>query len=370
MKTSIAGSAQKEELYGNINDLKERFPKKIDGFFNSKLGSFELDFIANNEGYISVHDTFVGDWHNHIPMDQWKSFEKELRRSWRNEFRFGHDIAFLFPHHDFAFIIDSGRFEYIPKGIEVLKDLGYVPVVKRRDKYSTQWGLENQLELLSHLRSPDLVEVKAADTRAKAIVNEVLSNLPLEPEHITFAVYSPKRKKGKPYNPELVINPVKKLIKVPFIWRDETLESVSKGLNLERAVGLTSLVETNSGIKHIPMLDFTCRDIGFVHLTLEELGMTGVVVASGNSYHFYGSSLLDEIEWKDYMEELERDWWEHYSVDNNWVKLQLVQGYSMLRITPAKRKLHQPCLIEKYEPKQVSGKDDSLAKRVEYRQTG
>lgn len=365
MKTSIAGDLQKEELGECVNAVREKFQGNIGGFFNSKPASYKLSISGSSEGYVEIDDEFIGDWHDYIPRDEWKGFKREFSRSGTREFRYMHVIAFLFPYHDLALILDSYRFENIPQGSERLRDLGYTLVAKNEDKYSVQWGIENQLELLSNLRSPDLKEVKATDRRTTQIIDEVFSHLPLEPVHITFAVYSPQRK-GRKYRSELVANPVKKLVKTPFEWRNESLESIGKGLSLERAIGLTSLVETSSGTKHIPMIDFNCQDASGIYGALKTLGISGIIIASGNSYHFYGFNLFSEDEWKSYIESLNSSW----AVDHKWTELQLKQGYSMLRITPTKRKLYQPCLIEVYKPTVVMGKHNFSTRSIEYRLTG
>ncbi len=45
--------------------------------------------------------------------------------------------------------------------------------------------------------------------------------------------------------------------------------------------------------------------------------------------------------------------------DECWVRFQAEQGYSMLRITPARFRLHQPCITGEYEPKAKQRTEDA-----------
>ena len=101
------------------------------------------------------------------------------------------------------------------------------------------------------------------------------------------------------------------------------------------AVGLGSLCETPGGERrHLPLLDFSCpvgpEHEAFVRVGVERLGQSrGLLVESGNSYHYYGLDPVPEAEWRAFMTEalLLAPY-----VDARYVAHRLLGGVGVLRL--------------------------------------
>jgi len=102
-------------------------------------------------------------------------------------------------------------------------------------------------------------------------------------------------------------------------------------------IAFSSKVELNDGCeRHIPMLDFHCpngiENLALAKSVLRQLGMTsGYLLESGDSYHFYGRSLLDRDDLVRFLGLAL-----HYSpiIDRAWIGHQLRELACALRITP------------------------------------
>jgi len=187
-----------------------------------------------------------------------------------------------------------------------------------------------------------------------------------EPLSYTFGVFAYSTRKAEDY-PVIVfenkVNPIKKAVEVPVGWRNNKLEEIGKGLAMTKAIGLTSKVQTKNGIKHIPMVDFS-RDCRRPENVLKQLNMPGILVVSGHSYHFYGFELMEEKEWKVYTESLKDNFrFGAYGVCEHWPDLQLKQGFSMLRITPCRTRLFQPCYMETFTPDRTGTDEDTKTEK-------
>ena len=85
--------------------------------------------------------------------------------------------------------------------------------------------------------------------------------------------------------------------------KSRALSNLLDTLPSERALALTSPVELSSGgSAHIPMADFRCshatkteEDISIAMQLIEPAG--GYLLASHNSYHYYGKGLLTKAQW-------------------------------------------------------------------------
>jgi hypothetical protein len=103
-------------------------------------------------------------------------------------------------------------------------------------------------------------------------------------------------------------------------------------------VALTSLVNLHGQIvRHIPLLDFHCKyspeATEVVITTLRELNQHGVLFSSGKSYHFYGTTLLDEEKLRVF---LGRALLFSPITDKTWIAHQLIEGCCALRISSRK----------------------------------
>lgn len=350
--TAVEGYLTKQEYETEIKRINETISKTTERFFNALPAKYNLKATSCfDKTFIHIEEEFIGNVRDYLPKERWS--EKQIKMYERYPIIYFSSI--VFPYHNMIFVLDDHRFDKLD--IENnLKSLGYSIIYKRRKttkgKYldSTSWLKENQEEFLRELRSPLNKEINAFDYRTRQIMT--LLNENIGSNSYQFAEFIPKRWISKrPYEPdELKLIPVKKLINLPTRWINIKLEELIKDLPLTRAVGITSRVQTSEGEKHIPMIDFDIMDkyesTKHLYSALNTLEIKGMVISSGNSYHFYGFTLLDNSEWIDYIQLLTKIPF----VDKKWTKLQLEQGYSMLRLTPSKRKFSQPCFLEYYKP--------------------
>jgi hypothetical protein len=95
---------------------------------------------------------------------------------------------------------------------------------------------------------------------------------------------------------------------------------------------------TSSRAAHIPMLDFRCpcseENARAIERMLTLAGChEGILVESGRSYHFYGTSLLSEAEWVEFMG---RALLFAPIVDSRFIGHRLVDGQCRLKVTDPK----------------------------------
>jgi len=102
----------------------------------------------------------------------------------------------------------------------------------------------------------------------------------------------------------------------------------------------------NLTVAHIPMLDFRISPspeaLATVTAVLQELNITGVVLDSGQSYHFYGASLLSAESLPIF---LGRALLFTPIVDYRWIAHQLIEGACALRISPGIDKQQVPRIV-------------------------
>lgn len=355
----MAGNPSGEEFEKAFSDAREVFNGRISGFFDSKPAKYDLKVgSAWDKEFLLLRSELKGDLRDFID-------EEERLKYWRRFYRAYetilccHTVALLFPSVDVALVIWEHDFDRIKARKRKMEELGYNVARKKRKYGSTQWGNENKLALLSALRDPKL-GVKAVDRRAIQILNSIFAGT-FGVESCVFANYTPKhrRKPEDVYDDSenWIVHKIKKLIESPARWAGGKLEDLCKGLPLTRAIGISSVVQTKNGKRHIPMIDFNEGD---PCETLDKIGMPGLVVASGQSYHFYGFDLQTDSEWKAFLGHIQY----MPGVDEVWRELQLKQGFSMLRLTPARGKLYQPCLCRVYKPKDTGTDTNTREKRL------
>lgn len=125
----------------------------------------------------------------------------------------------------------------------------------------------------------------------------------------------------------------------------------------DQALGLTSLVRLEEGRKeHLGLVDFHCdksrESLEEVERTLISLNMRkGFIIDSGNSYHFIS---IDSRPWPSYVALLEK-MCDYSIIGDNWPRLQIPQGYAVLRATacPKRGKHQEPELITYVEDTQL-----------------
>ena len=367
MLTDIAGDLTNDEMERALEETKARFSGFVGGNLNSKPIRYEIVVSSNKTctypprhgNHISIYDLSEKNCIDYFSKEKRK--RKEYRRGW--DCRMHRDMVLLFPQQRIAMIMCFLFEEYYEKGIEKLREMDYTTI--KKNGYSDMWGNENKINLLKAMRDPDL-EIRAIDRRTTKIMDTLTSSLSDEPLTYTFNVFNYTFKKAKENYGIIRINeeefvkqalkPDIDIVQCPTEWRNNKLEELSKGMPLTRAIGLVSRVETQNGTKYIPMIDFKTRSEWDVTHTLKQVGMPGMIVDSGNSFHFYGFNLLDtEEEWRHYIESLAGK----PGIDEWWVKFQLAREYSVLRLTPCKKKLFQPRYMETFTPERTGTDEDT-----------
>ncbi|MDS0133607.1 MULTISPECIES: hypothetical protein [unclassified Amycolatopsis] len=99
--------------------------------------------------------------------------------------------------------------------------------------------------------------------------------------------------------------------------------------------------------KHVPMLDFRLKSTHSNHSVVSNvvrrLGLPGVVLDSGRSYHFYGASLITDTELTQF---LAKALLFTPLVDYRWIAHQLLEGACALRVSPGGAEQITPRVIE------------------------
>lgn len=84
------------------------------------------------------------------------------------------------------------------------------------------------------------------------------------------------------------------------------ISSIIESLRDDEALAISSRVRVRNGYSaHLPMLDFDCKPThanrAAVEHMLRAIDQPGIILNSGNSYHFMGISLLTADEWLRFM---------------------------------------------------------------------
>ena len=381
MSTDLAGDVSNKTIEETVASLKQRFDFEIDGYENGKPVKRSIDAVPQWEEYhdwktnkrantIGLGTRFKGTFEQYLSCFE-DAARKTVERT-MNAHNYGwlHCFARILPHHHLV-LTSSYYLKTIHNMKESLEGMGYTLVLE--DPFDFEpYNLETKkgnVEFLKLLRDPAISALRAFDARAQIIADTLALQLSRETTGLRFGIYSPRRKnKGDLVSPGIYdegpweeteeskrrLHPVKKLVDLEFSEVNEGLEAMCKGLPLARAIGITSRVETSHEVMHIPMIDFDGENC-YPEMALNSIGKRGMIIKSGNSYHFYGFDLMEEQEWKEFMLKL-KEYGEKYSgVDKYWPDLQLRQGFSMLRITPMKTKRYQPCFVKFYSPEKVEG---------------
>lgn len=129
-------------------------------------------------------------------------------------------------------------------------------------------------------------------------------------------------------------------LSIQNLWRFIDIQS-----GLGRLVGITSRVLIRSGeFAHIPMMDFLCPPSEENLKTLLQVfgkvaEYRGFILNSGNSYHYYGTRLLTDSQWRTF---LGRSLLLSGLSDDRYIGHQLVDGYCVLRISAGMLKRRVP----------------------------
>jgi hypothetical protein len=128
-------------------------------------------------------------------------------------------------------------------------------------------------------------------------------------------------------------------------WLLNTLNKIEE----DEAIGWVSLcISANNTICHLPMMDFSCdisfQNLSFIKKAMEFIGeKKGVFVNSGNSYHYYGYSIIPPPQWHHFMAQciLLAPF-----TDVRYIAHRLLSGYCILRISGSRLKQKIPEIID------------------------
>ena len=120
---------------------------------------------------------------------------------------------------------------------------------------------------------------------------------------------------------------------------EESFRGFMNQLVSGQVLAISSAIRTNSNrTRHLPMIDFHCPESvannETVKIIISELRLSGYIVASGASYHFYGRTLIDE---EMLITMLSKSILFSPIVDHRWVGHQLLERACGLRISPGKQ---------------------------------
>jgi hypothetical protein len=126
------------------------------------------------------------------------------------------------------------------------------------------------------------------------------------------------------------------------------LAAKAQSLCSEQVLALSSKVEcTDGGFMHLPMLDFHCKsgvaNDRRVKQILNTLGLKGYILHSGQSYHFYGTHL---IETEALVTTLACALLFAPIIDRAWIAHQLIERACGLRISSGKSYSTPPNVID------------------------
>ena len=167
-------------------------------------------------------------------------------------------------------------------------------------------------------------------------------------EELNFASYLPNPKLGTDH--PLEHTQVVDKFSLPVNGCSIDLEQLTNkiiALKPTEALGISSLVKTKNGIRHIGMIDFLTEHAYLQRCveTVQELGEKGFIVKSSElpeAYHFYSTKdLLTEQQFIESMQRLKT----LRSVGTNWPELQLKQGFALLRISTSAHKKSIPYIV-------------------------
>jgi hypothetical protein len=107
-----------------------------------------------------------------------------------------------------------------------------------------------------------------------------------------------------------------------------------------------SRVETDEGVRHYPMLDFSNSKVEYgvdrVKSVLVELGeKNGVILRSGRSFHYYGFRLLTQETWVAFLKQAS----EFDEIGKKYIGHQFEDGGCTLRITTNELKPQMPVVV-------------------------
>jgi len=103
--------------------------------------------------------------------------------------------------------------------------------------------------------------------------------------------------------------------------------------------------------RQIPLMDFTCVPSVDSLLSVKNLLIAsgqekGIILHSGQSYHYYGLITLSPGEWRAWMEVWSRNTWIWPWADSKFIRKSLEDGFNFLRLTSGASKPVIPVVVD------------------------
>lgn len=131
-------------------------------------------------------------------------------------------------------------------------------------------------------------------------------------------------------------------------WKEDEEEDKEVHLSLSSKVRVKKAYDDS---QHIPLLDFKCAPsagnlLSVKNILIESGQEKGVILHSGQSYHYYGLDTLLPNEWRDWMKLLLRNARVWPQVDHKFVQKSLEDYFNHLRLTRGASKPLIPIVID------------------------
>ncbi len=270
----------------------------------------------------------------------------------------------LLPYHKIALDFHDTHFsKSFPAARTLLGNLGYFVYecngcfVKDYPNYQLDNISFEYLggDIISATRHP-FSSARAFDARAVYIVQTLAEHLPDKEALFSFVPYNVRERdeESGPYRIEDLPTWISKVAsQKQRKTTDASLSQIKQGileqrckkLKEDQALGITSLVCVKNELYHLPLLDF-CNGRVPLEGALNSLSMPGMIVVSGNSWHFYGFTFMKDDAWKEFMKQS----YQLYGIDSTFLEISEKRGYATLRLTPSQNKPFQPCLAQLHYP--------------------
>jgi hypothetical protein len=238
------------------------------------------------------------------------------------------------------------------KTILTLQKLGY-HVPSRRMNLNP---LATKEDIIPYTRPEEILWDELRTGKGQKLIQQELEGLLIP---ILSAVGSAQKVEFSIYNP-FVVETTDDVIP-PYIEYDElfSLPTTSNGIvdlsvlleriktmPSDRALAISSNLETKTGHRHLPMIDFSTgyeRESWDASSVLQRVGVPEeCLVDSGNSYHHYDvRELLTTEQFWSYLELIAKQ----PEIGENWPWFSAHQGFSLLRISPCGLKPHFPSVL-------------------------
>jgi len=132
--------------------------------------------------------------------------------------------------------------------------------------------------------------------------------------------------------------------RIPIISQIEKID--------DEVIGISSKILCTGGLekhlKHLDMdfVDSVSDDKEEIQTFLEKMHpigeYEGLIILSGNGFHYYGGEVLPPNEWIDWIKRAKTP---DTLVDPDWCEIQLERGYSILRMTSSSLKPNSPKVL-------------------------